>query len=229
MSMKLMYLGLAATALLTAGTAANAAPAVMVQAKGCSIIAGGPGFGTCTETYNQAGLSPGYIDEVTSLHPYLASNPQHTATFAGFEWFSNSGTTSASASYYTNPSTVAYIDHFVLWNEESSGIGSFNLWYGATAGALTDLVLSNISPFDNPLASYGPQYWEFAKRPKTGWWTLEMSGCPQANPGSFPACAIGEVAFGGNVPEPSSWAMMIVGFGLVGATLRRRNAAVVSA
>jgi hypothetical protein len=25
------------------------------------------------------------------------------------------------------------------------------------------------------------------------------------------------------VPEPSSWAMLIIGFGLVGATLRRRR------
>jgi hypothetical protein len=31
------------------------------------------------------------------------------------------------------------------------------------------------------------------------------------------------------VPEPASWAMMIAGFGLVGATLRRRTAAAVAA
>ena len=34
---------------------------------------------------------------------------------------------------------------------------------------------------------------------------------------------VSEVSFGGAVPEPASWAMMIVGFGLVGATLRRRR------
>jgi hypothetical protein len=27
----------------------------------------------------------------------------------------------------------------------------------------------------------------------------------------------------GTIPEPSSWAMLIAGFGLVGATLRRRR------
>lgn len=31
------------------------------------------------------------------------------------------------------------------------------------------------------------------------------------------------------VPEPASWAMMLTGFGLAGATLRRRNARVVNA
>ena len=30
---------------------------------------------------------------------------------------------------------------------------------------------------------------------------------------------------GGAVPEPASWAMMVLGFGLIGATLRRRAAA----
>jgi hypothetical protein len=226
--MKLFHIGLVTGAMIGATTAAYASPALMVEAEHCSIISGGPGFGGCGETHNQLGLlfGQGYVSEVTSLHPYLATNPQHTDVFAGYEWFSNDGTTAASVSYFTSPLTLPTIDHFVLWNEESSGIGSFNLWYGTTAGAMSDLVLSNISPIDNPVANYGAQYWEFAKRPSTGWWTLEMSGCPQANPGSFAACAIGEVAFGGSVPEPSSWAMMIVGFGLVGATLRRRNLAI---
>ena len=34
---------------------------------------------------------------------------------------------------------------------------------------------------------------------------------------------------GGAVPEPATWAMMIAGFGLVGAGMRRRRSAVVSA
>ena len=29
-----------------------------------------------------------------------------------------------------------------------------------------------------------------------------------------------------DVPEPATWAMLIVGFGMVGATMRRRNAAI---
>lgn len=43
------------------------------------------------------------------------------------------------------------------------------------------------------------------------------------------ALSAGEVANLGVVPEPSSWAMMIAGFGLVGAAMRRRAAAVVAA
>lgn len=34
---------------------------------------------------------------------------------------------------------------------------------------------------------------------------------------------VSEVTFASNVPEPASWAMMIAGFGLVGASMRRRR------
>jgi hypothetical protein len=34
---------------------------------------------------------------------------------------------------------------------------------------------------------------------------------------------LSHIAFFGGVPEPATWAMMIAGFGLVGASLRRRN------
>ena len=34
---------------------------------------------------------------------------------------------------------------------------------------------------------------------------------------------VSEVTFGSSVPEPGSWATMIAGFGLVGATMRRRR------
>jgi hypothetical protein len=40
---------------------------------------------------------------------------------------------------------------------------------------------------------------------------------------------ISEVPFVNDVPEPASWAMLIAGFGLVGATMRRRRNAAVAA
>lgn len=118
----------AALPLILSTTAVEAGPAVMVQAKACAIIDGGPGFGTCTETHDQAGLFLNYVDEFTRLHPYLSIPPIHTYFFQGFEWISNENTVSATVSYFvkTGP-RIRWIDHFVLWNEETSGIGAFNL------------------------------------------------------------------------------------------------------
>lgn len=45
----------------------------------------------------------------------------------------------------------------------------------------------------------------------------------QMNHSSYQWLFISEVAFASNVPEPAHWALMIAGFGLVGATLRRRR------
>ncbi|GGD99950.1 hypothetical protein GCM10011529_02650 [Polymorphobacter glacialis] len=45
-------------------------------------------------------------------------------------------------------------------------------------------------------------------------------------PGGVPPFALlDSVSVTAAVPEPATWAMLVVGFGLVGATLRRRNAA----
>lgn len=208
------------------GAAAHAGGDVLVQASDCTILAGGPGFGTCVETYNQAGLAANYISGATAVQPFVGTTT-HTTIFAGFEWFSNQGTSSASVSYLVNaPSNVLSITSFHLWNEESSGIGDFDLWFGAFAGDRSDLVVAGGVPTDHPLADYLADSWHFAPRPTQGWWTLDMRGCPQPNVGSFAACAIGEVAWGGpKVPEPATWALMIAGFGLVGAAARTRRLA----
>lgn len=42
---------------------------------------------------------------------------------------------------------------------------------------------------------------------------------------SAPAFEVDNVTFSGAVPEPATWAMMILGFGLVGAAMRRRSSA----
>lgn len=221
--MKIM-LTLGLTAFALTATAATAGPAAMVMAKSDAILVNGPGFGTLLETRDQAGLAAGYVDEHTALHPYTAVTT-HTTTFPGYEWFSEFGSTSAMVSYYVAASSrIKGIDHFVLWNEESSGIGVFDLYWGLFPGDLADLVLTGMTPTDNGLAPYLSDVYHFSSRPNIGWWTLVMDKCPQPIVGTFPSCAIGEVAWGGpRVPEPATWAMMLAGFGLVGFAARRRR------
>ncbi|GGE01169.1 hypothetical protein GCM10011529_04350 [Polymorphobacter glacialis] len=45
-----------------------------------------------------------------------------------------------------------------------------------------------------------------------------------ANPGYTFSTAQAFSAFAASVPEPGTWAMLIAGFGLTGATMRRRRA-----
>jgi PEP-CTERM motif-containing protein len=184
------------------------------------INSGGPGFGSLTDTFNQNGLSSGYTSGVTNFNSYIGTNPTHTLVFSGYEWFSNQGTNSASVTY--NLGSLMGIDALALWNEESSGIGTLAL-FGSVDGIVFNS-LGVFNPFDNPLADYPAEVFGFGPA-LVQYVRFDMSNCPQQDPGNFQACAIGEVAFRTaqvtGVPEPGTWAMMLLGFGATGFALRR--------
>jgi hypothetical protein len=184
------------------------------------INSGGPGFGTLTETINQAGLLSNFVSGVTDFDTYLATNPLHTLVFAGNEWFSNSGTTSASVTY--DLGSLTNIDRLALWNEESSGIGTLDLLHSSDGINFAPLALG-LKPTDNPLANYPADVFSFASV-NTRYIRFDMSDCPQPNPASFPSCAIGEVAFRkANVPEPASvLGLLAIGALGAGAALKRK-------
>ena len=208
---------IAVSALLA--TAAHAGPGVIIAPTSATVDTNGPGFGSITNTFDQSGLSTGYTAGVTNFDAYIASNPRHTNIFNGFEFFGNSGTGTLQVTY--DFGSVKMINALALWNEESSGIGSLNLLTSLDNVTFSTLA-SGLSPTDNPAGSYLADVFAFGSV-STRYVRFEASGCPQPIVGSFQACAIGEVAFrAGAVPEPSSWMMLIAGFGLVGATMRRR-------
>ena len=187
------------------------------------INSGGPGFGTLTETINQAGLLSNFVSGVTDFDTYLATNPLHTLVFSGNEWFSNSGTTSASVTY--DLGSLTNIDRLALWNEESSGIGTLDLFHSSDGINFAPLALG-LKPTDNPYADYPADVFSFASV-NTRYIRFDMSDCPQPNPGSFPSCAIGEVAFrkanGPTVPEPASvLGLLAIGFLGAGSALKRK-------
>jgi len=213
--MKLQKLCVATGALLL-GSAGWAGPIFAPIA--ATIDAGGPGAGSIADTFNQNGLFTTYTANVTDFDTYIASNPIHTDIFSGFEWFSNAGATAAQVTY--DFGSVRSFNALALWNEESSGIGTLDLL--TSVDGITFNPLATVFPTDNPVANYSADVFTFGTT-SARYVRFGMSGCPQADPGTYPGCAIGEVAFRTAVPEPATWAMMVGGFGALGGALRSRR------
>ena len=205
----------------SAGLSAPVFAQAIIAPTSAVINSGGPGFGSLTETFNQAGLLNGYTPGVTNFNSYLATNPLHSLVFSGFEWFSNQNSTTAEVTYSFG--SAVRINKLALWNEESSGIGTLGLSYSLDGVNFTGI--GSFNPTNNPIGSnYGADIYTFGVI-NAQYVRFTMTDCPQEEAGRFPACAIGEVAFrqvGAMVPEPGTWAMLILGMGFVGGAMRAR-------
>ena len=201
-----------------------ATPAGVIQSPVDAVInSGGPGFGSILNTIDQSGLSTGFTSGVTDFDSYTASGPEHTVTFSGFEWFSNSGITSASVTY--DMGAAVSIGGLALWNEDAAGIGALDL-FASTDGINFSPLSLGLIPADTPSAelitSYPVEVFSFTSA-LARYIRFDMSSCPQPNPGSFVGCSIGEVAFdvGDGVPVPDPVTLLLLAGGLLGLRLGR--------
>lgn len=169
-------------------------------------------------TFDQSGLSEGYEGGLTDYDEFLAAEPLHSASGSYREWFAEAGATMARVTF--DFGSVFKLSSLALWNEEAGGVGKLKIY-------AMDQLLGEFSPTDNAsgVRFYGFDRFDFSEV-STRYLTFEMEDCG----GAYAGCSMGEVAFGGieavagAVPEPATWAMLILGFFGIGGLLRRRGA-----
>ena len=191
---------------------------VIIAPTSAVINRGGPGYGFIEDTHNQNGLLDGYVDGVTDFDTYIASNPLHSTAYWRQEWFANWGGGRATITYDFG-STVR-VDRFALWNEEASGVRSFNL-LASTDGSRFTRVLRNAIPTNNT-GLYTADVFSFDVT-EARYFRFRARG-PEAGAG-FNAAAIGEIAFRqapepAGVPEPAL--LPVFGLGLIAVAGYRR-------
>jgi len=108
---------------------------------------------------------------------------------------------------FVDPTTGAFIYH-----DADQGLGVTGYQGGLFSGSFLSITIDNrYSPFGVPMTSVADQfnalkdYGPYAGFPTAGYWTATF-------PVTTPA-----------VPEPATWAMMLMGFGAMGFVIRRRN------
>ncbi|WP_068875746.1 MULTISPECIES: PEPxxWA-CTERM sorting domain-containing protein [unclassified Phenylobacterium] len=209
-------------AALVLGATSAAQAAVIVAPVTVSVTSGGTvgSFWTVDNVIDQSGLTRTYIPGVTDFDAFVAEPNRHSGAL-NTEWFSGRDSRSAQLTFDFGQEVTLY--KLAIWDENNSSQQSMSISTPALG------LIRSFAPRENSGSPYpGGEVFEF--RPiTTRYLTLDITGCgtkPQFN--SVDYCGLGEIIFAdgsgvGPVPEPATWALMIGGFGMAGAMLRRRQ------
>jgi len=185
------------------------------------------------DTINQNGLATHYFSGSTDWDTYFAGGgPLHNQDWNNQEWFSapqlDAGGYSASdiqGSIDFDLGSVFKIDGLALWNEDSFGIGKFDVWVSENGSSwsrvIQDYVPTNWSydvPYTANLLNWTATDIRFVRL------TITEGGFKE--PTAQYGVAIGEIAFSGTnpVPEPATIALMGIGLaGILGRKLSRKK------
>jgi hypothetical protein len=220
---------LAGVALASAICAVSAAQAAVIVAPVKVVLEQGgvvnnSPFYAVDNVMDQSGLSVSYEAGVTDFDAYVASGVRHSGAL-NTEWASQRNITTSRMTF--DFGREINIFKLAMWDENNTSIGQLAF----STPALGQFLAFN--PKENTGAPYGvSQVVTFAPI-TTRYLTLDFSGCasePESHTAS--GCGLGEIIFAdasGAVPEPATWALMIGGFGMAGAMLRRRRTALARA
>ncbi len=156
-------------------------------------------------TYDQSGLSASYVSGVTDFDSFVATTTHNSNPGSDF-------VTSSAIGYIDyNLGGIFNIDRIAFWNfgvNLSYAVTAFDLTGNSTLlGTFNPSVQSNPNPAQ--VFSFGPITTQFFRLDNF------------VNNGAS-GLAIGEVAFGTSVPEPTTLAL--IGLGLAGIGWKRRKA-----
>jgi hypothetical protein len=209
-----------AAALAAASLAAGSAEAAkMVAPVSVSTDAGDAGrFWTVDNIIDQSGLPLSYEPGVTEFEDYV-TDLRHNDSL-NTRWLSRSGTSGATLTF--DFGKVVRLGKLALWDDHSTTNSLFRF---STPELLDFASFRPIDAVKNP--GPPPQVFDF-RDVTTRYLTVSIEGC-NAPGTNFTGCGVQEMAFAegiaGGVPEPTTWALMILGFGAAGAVLRRRTLA----
>lgn len=211
---------LGAVALVAAAlVGGNAQAAKIVAPVSVTLNSGGEAGGlfTIDNIIDQSGLSKTYVAGVTEFEDFVASDPTANAGL-GNRWLSNPDTSTARFTFDFGKAVT--LSKLALWDDQSSTV-SFIRMSTPELGNFRNLEVTDVL---QTLAHAEV----FTFQPfTTRYLTFEITGCNVGEVQNWPGCGLNEVVFAegvmGAVPEPATWAMMILGFGAAGSVLRRRR------
>jgi len=193
-----------------------------------------PGSGgtiSANTTVNFDGFGLGFFEMATGTKFVLtgsatgapsdwANNHNSTQVFDGSLTFTASAAFAAAHGGKTNLLTATFVNGALNVTPN----GSKNVGFTVTDGE---------QQFDNSISTitYTSDYFDFTDASDydfafslTGTSTKVVTPGGEAGPGTYVSFKAGGTgSFAAAVPEPDQWAMLLVGFGLVGSTMRRRR------